>query len=63
MVIGGSAGVGVGVPWTNAGQDECTTAVFVILYLHSGGLDHRLLPAQPHHLWIRVSCQDGRQDG
>lgn len=36
MVIGGSTGVNIGVLRANFGEEECTAAIFLILYLHCG---------------------------
>ena len=59
MLIGGSAGVNIGVRGLNFGKGQGTAAIFVILYLHCGGLLHGLLSTQPHHLRVGVSCQHG----
>lgn len=58
MVISGPTGINIGVPRANFGEDKCTAAIFLILYLHCGWLHHRFLTTQPHHLWVRISCQD-----
>ncbi len=58
MVIDGSTGVNVGVLWANFGYDQGTAAIFLVLNLHCGRLNHRLFTTQPNHLWVRISCKD-----
>lgn len=61
MIIGGSTCVNITVLWANFGNNQGTAAIFLILYLNWWRFHHRLCPTQPHHLWVRVSCQNRRR--
>lgn len=58
VIIGGSTRVNVTVVRASLSNNQGTTAVFHILYLNWGGFHHRLFSTQPHHLWVRISCQN-----
>lgn len=58
VIIGGSTRVNVTVVRANFGNNQGTAAVFLILDLNWWWLHHRLFSTQPHHLRVRISCQN-----
>lgn len=58
LVVGGPTGVNIRVLWPNLGQDQGAEPILFILYLHPGWLLQRLLPPQPHHLWVRIPWKE-----
>ena len=63
LIIGGSTHVNVTVVWANFGNNQGAAAVCLVLYLNWCGFHHRLFPTQPHHLWVRKSCQKRSNHG
>lgn len=59
VVIGGFARVNVAVFRAHFRQDQGAAAIFLVLDLNHGRLHHRLVPTQPHHLRVRISCKKG----
>lgn len=62
MLVPGLARVGVAAAGTHFAQDQGTRAVFLVLDLHGGRLHHGLVPAEPHHLRVGISCKDIGRD-
>lgn len=58
VFVRGFARVRVAAAGIDFGQDQGTCAVFLILDLNHGCLHHRLVPTEPNHLGVGVSCKD-----